>query len=36
VGIISHVSELREQMDVRIDLIKEQSGSRLRVHSSMV
>ena len=36
VGIISHVSELREQMDVRIDLTKGQSGSSLGIHSPLV
>lgn len=37
VGIISHVSELKEQMDVRIDLRKSnQGGSSLRVVSPMM
>ena len=37
VGIISHVSELREQMDIRIDLMKSnQGGSSLKVVSPMV
>ena len=37
VGIISHVSELKEQMDVRIDLTKSnQGGSSLKVVSPMM
>lgn len=37
VGIISHVSELREQMDVRIDLSKNnQGGSSLKVVSAVL
>ena len=36
VGIISHVSELREQMDVRIDLTKSShGGSSLKVVSAV-
>jgi exonuclease SbcC len=35
VGIISHVSELKDQMDVRIDLVKKQSGSSLKVYSAL-
>jgi exonuclease SbcC len=31
VGVISHVTELRDQMEVRIDIEKGASGSRLRV-----
>ncbi|GAB3275867.1 AAA family ATPase [Parahaliea aestuarii] len=33
VGVISHVSELREQMDVRIDIRSSRGGSRLEVVS---
>jgi exonuclease SbcC len=37
VGIISHVSELKEQMDIRIDLTKSnQGGSSLKVVSPMM
>ena len=37
VGIISHVSELKEQMDIRIDLTKSsQGGSSLQVVSPML
>ena len=37
VGIISHVSELKEQMDIRIDLTKSnQGGSSLKVVSPML
>jgi len=37
VGIISHVSELKEQMDIRIDLSKStQGGSSLTVVSPMM
>ena len=35
VGIISHVSELKEQMDVRIDLSMSQAGSSLKVVSAV-
>ena len=35
VGIISHVSELKEQMDVRIDLSMNQMGSSLKVVSAV-
>ena len=33
VGIISHVSELKEQIDVRIDLSMDRGGSSLRIVS---
>ena len=33
VGVISHVSELKEQMDVRIDITKSQAGSSFSIVS---
>ena len=37
VGIISHVSELKEQMDIRVDLSKSnQGGSSLKVVSPIM
>ncbi|AHG63654.1 AAA family ATPase [Advenella mimigardefordensis] len=33
IGIISHVSELREQMSLRVDVIPHVSGSQIRVHA---
>lgn len=35
VGVISHVQELREQMDVRVDLTKGRNGSAFRVVSPL-
>jgi exonuclease SbcC len=35
VGVISHVAELKEQMDVRIDISKSQRGSSLKLISPM-
>lgn len=36
VGVISHVSELREQMDVRIDISKGKAGSTIRLVSPLL
>jgi exonuclease SbcC len=36
VGVISHVAELREQMDVRIDISKGKSGSAIRLVSPLL
>ena len=31
IGIISHVSELKEQMALRLDVISERNGSRIAI-----
>jgi len=32
VGIISHVDELRERIDTRLEIIKRQDGSQIEWH----